>query len=44
MDALRLRRMTIPIKLIAEHGDDNDQAAERQKKHVVTTYMSLLRS
>lgn len=41
MHALRLRRMAVPINLVAEHGDDHDQAAKHEIKNVVATHMSL---
>ena len=41
MHALRLRRMAVPIKLVAEHGDDHDQAAKHEIKNVVAIHMSL---
>ena len=42
MQPLRLRRMVVPIKLVAEYGNDNDQSAEHEIKDVVPTHMSLL--
>jgi hypothetical protein len=42
MHPLRLRRMAVLIKLVAEYGDDNDQAAKHEIKDVIATHMSLL--